>query len=122
MAAWLHGCMAAWLHGSIAPRTVLVAGDSIAGPTLAYWLDRHGLEPTVVERAPELRLGGQNVQRTRRRARRRPPHGHRGTRCEPPEPGSMASPSSTSTLAYLVVHTSVRCATLLVQLHMHLHV
>ena len=45
----------------MAPRTVLIAGASIAGPTLAYWLDRHGLEPTVVERAPELRLSGQNV-------------------------------------------------------------
>jgi 2-polyprenyl-6-methoxyphenol hydroxylase-like FAD-dependent oxidoreductase len=45
----------------MAPRKVLIAGASIAGPTLAYWLDRYGMEPTVVERALELRLGGQNV-------------------------------------------------------------
>jgi 2-polyprenyl-6-methoxyphenol hydroxylase-like FAD-dependent oxidoreductase len=45
----------------MAVRTVLIAGASVAGPTLAYWLERHGWEPTVLERAPELRLGGQNV-------------------------------------------------------------
>lgn len=42
-------------------RTVLVSGASIAGPALAFWLHRHGLTPTVVERAPELRPGGQTV-------------------------------------------------------------
>ena len=42
-------------------RTVLVSGASIAGPTLAFWLSRFGFEVTVVERAPELRLGGQNI-------------------------------------------------------------
>jgi 2-polyprenyl-6-methoxyphenol hydroxylase-like FAD-dependent oxidoreductase len=36
---------------------VLVAGASVAGPTLAYWLRRHGFTPTVVERAPALRAG-----------------------------------------------------------------
>lgn len=41
--------------------TVLVAGASIAGPALAHWLRRHGAEVTVVERAPELRPGGQAV-------------------------------------------------------------
>ena len=40
---------------------VLVSGASIAGPALAYWLDRYGFETTIVERAPELRTGGQNV-------------------------------------------------------------
>ena len=45
----------------MAVRTVLIAGASVAGPTLAYWLERHGWEPTVLERAPELRIGGQNV-------------------------------------------------------------
>ncbi|RMI31473.1 FAD-dependent oxidoreductase [Nocardia stercoris] len=40
---------------------VLVAGASIAGPALAYWLRRRGAEVTVVERAPELRPGGQAV-------------------------------------------------------------
>ncbi|OXR42991.1 FAD-dependent urate hydroxylase [Nocardia cerradoensis] len=41
--------------------TVLVAGASIAGPALAHWLVRRGAEVTVVERAPELRPGGQAV-------------------------------------------------------------
>lgn len=41
--------------------TVLVSGASVAGPALAYWLHRYGYEVTVVERAPELREGGQNV-------------------------------------------------------------
>jgi len=37
---------------------VLISGAGIAGPTLAYWLHRHGFEPTLVEKAPELRTGG----------------------------------------------------------------
>lgn len=37
---------------------VLISGASIAGPVLAYWLNRHGFEVTVVERAPELRKTG----------------------------------------------------------------
>ncbi|NKY85091.1 FAD-dependent monooxygenase [Nocardia veterana] len=41
--------------------SVLVAGASIAGPALAHWLRRRGAEVTVVERAPELRPGGQAV-------------------------------------------------------------
>jgi 2-polyprenyl-6-methoxyphenol hydroxylase-like FAD-dependent oxidoreductase len=39
-------------------RTVLISGAGIAGPTLAYWLLRHGFAPTLVERAPALRTGG----------------------------------------------------------------
>jgi 2-polyprenyl-6-methoxyphenol hydroxylase-like FAD-dependent oxidoreductase len=39
------------------PRSVLISGASIAGPTLAYWLDRYGFEVTVVERAPAVRSG-----------------------------------------------------------------
>jgi 2-polyprenyl-6-methoxyphenol hydroxylase-like FAD-dependent oxidoreductase len=39
----------------------LVSGASIAGPALAHWLHRRGAEVTVVERAPELRPGGQAV-------------------------------------------------------------
>ncbi|GAA1303425.1 FAD-dependent monooxygenase [Pseudonocardia xinjiangensis] len=38
-----------------------MAGASIAGPALAHWLCRRGAEVTVVERAPELRPGGQAV-------------------------------------------------------------
>jgi 2-polyprenyl-6-methoxyphenol hydroxylase-like FAD-dependent oxidoreductase len=36
---------------------VLVCGASVAGPTVAYWLHRHGFNPTVVERTPQLRRG-----------------------------------------------------------------
>ncbi|NBE51832.1 FAD-dependent monooxygenase [Streptomyces boluensis] len=42
-------------------RTVLISGGGIAGPVLAYWLRHHGFEPTVVERAPAPRAGGQAV-------------------------------------------------------------
>ncbi len=42
-------------------RRILVTGASIAGPTLAYWLARQGMNATVVERAPEFRDGGQTV-------------------------------------------------------------
>ena len=41
-----------------AGRKVLISGASIAGPTLAYWLDRYGFAVTVVERAPAVRSGG----------------------------------------------------------------
>ncbi|GAA3605063.1 FAD-binding domain [Microlunatus ginsengisoli] len=37
---------------------ILIVGAGIAGPTLAYWLLQAGHEPTLVERAPELRRGG----------------------------------------------------------------
>ncbi len=40
---------------------VLIAGASIAGPTLAYWLHQYGFEVTLVERAASLRLGGQSI-------------------------------------------------------------
>ena len=40
---------------------VLISGASIAGPALAHWLTRYGCAVTVVERAPELRRGGQAV-------------------------------------------------------------
>ncbi|HXP57771.1 MAG TPA: FAD-dependent monooxygenase [Streptosporangiaceae bacterium] len=42
-------------------QTVLISGASIAGPALAYWLSRYGFHVTVVERAPELRPGGQAI-------------------------------------------------------------
>lgn len=41
--------------------SVLISGASIAGPTLAYWLNRYGFKVTVVERADGLRLGGQAI-------------------------------------------------------------
>lgn len=37
---------------------VLISGAGIAGPTLAWWLTRYGVNATLVERAPTLRTGG----------------------------------------------------------------
>jgi len=42
-------------------KKILITGASIAGPTLAYWLNRYGFSVIVAERAPEPRLGGQNI-------------------------------------------------------------
>lgn len=42
-------------------KTVLISGASVAGPALAYWLDRYGFQVTVVERAATLRPGGQAI-------------------------------------------------------------
>lgn len=39
----------------------MISGASIAGPAIAYWLARCGCVVTVVEKAPQLRLGGQAV-------------------------------------------------------------
>lgn len=44
-----------------AARTVLISGASIAGPALAYWLNRYGFTTTIVERADGIRAGGQTV-------------------------------------------------------------
>ncbi|AZM62028.1 MULTISPECIES: FAD-dependent monooxygenase [unclassified Streptomyces] len=38
--------------------TVLISGASIAGPVLAFWLNRRGYAVTVVEKADALRSGG----------------------------------------------------------------
>ncbi|MET0475784.1 MAG: FAD-dependent monooxygenase [Mycobacterium sp.] len=45
----------------ITDRTVLVTGAGIAGATVAFWLQRYGFTPTVVERTAALRDSGQNV-------------------------------------------------------------
>ncbi|MFL6126099.1 FAD-dependent monooxygenase [Actinophytocola sp.] len=37
---------------------VLISGASVAGPALAYWLNRHGIRATIVERAEKIRPGG----------------------------------------------------------------
>ncbi|TDV45381.1 FAD-dependent monooxygenase [Actinophytocola oryzae] len=37
---------------------VLISGASVAGPALAYWLNRHGVRTTIVERADAVRPGG----------------------------------------------------------------
>ena len=42
-------------------QSVLISGASIAGPAIAYWLERAGYRTTVVERAPALRKGGHAV-------------------------------------------------------------
>ncbi|WP_414168352.1 FAD-dependent monooxygenase [Streptoverticillium reticulum] len=40
---------------------VLISGAGIAGTALAHWLHRAGFTPTIVERAPAPRPGGQTV-------------------------------------------------------------
>jgi 2-polyprenyl-6-methoxyphenol hydroxylase-like FAD-dependent oxidoreductase len=40
---------------------VLVTGASVAGPAAAYWLAQIGCDVTVLEDAPALRTGGQNI-------------------------------------------------------------
>ncbi|SDH56077.1 FAD-dependent monooxygenase [Nonomuraea jiangxiensis] len=42
-------------------QSVLISGAGVAGPTLAYWLARHGFQPTVVERSQDLRSSGNPV-------------------------------------------------------------
>lgn len=42
-------------------QSVLISGASIAGMTLAYWLNRYGYQVTVVELAKGLRRGGSPI-------------------------------------------------------------
>lgn len=42
-------------------RRILITGASVAGNIVAWWLGRAGFTVTVVERAPEFRDGGQNI-------------------------------------------------------------
>ncbi len=39
-------------------KRVLISGIGIGGPTLAFWLQAAGFEPTLIEHAPALRTGG----------------------------------------------------------------
>ncbi len=39
-------------------KKILISGASVAGPALAFWLNRYGFEVTIVERAPGIRPGG----------------------------------------------------------------
>jgi 2-polyprenyl-6-methoxyphenol hydroxylase-like FAD-dependent oxidoreductase len=39
----------------MAAKLILVSGGGIAGTVLAFWLQRHGFTPTIVERAPAAR-------------------------------------------------------------------
>ena len=43
------------------PQKILVTGASIAGPALAYWLSRQGMDVTVVEKSRAFRDGGQTI-------------------------------------------------------------
>ncbi len=45
----------------MAARKVLVVGAGVAGSTAAYWLARHGMAVTVVERAAANRSSGNPV-------------------------------------------------------------
>lgn len=38
---------------------ILVIGAGIAGPAVCYWLKRFGFSPTLIEKSPHLRKGGQ---------------------------------------------------------------
>lgn len=42
-------------------KTALISGAGVAGSTVAYWLNRHGFEVTVVERAAGQRSSGNPV-------------------------------------------------------------
>ncbi|SDS50230.1 FAD-dependent monooxygenase [Bradyrhizobium canariense] len=44
--------------GERAVKNVLISGASIAGPALAFWLTRYGINTTVVEKSSSLRGGG----------------------------------------------------------------
>jgi 2-polyprenyl-6-methoxyphenol hydroxylase-like FAD-dependent oxidoreductase len=43
------------------PGHALICGAGIAGSATAYWLNRHGWDTTVVERADRFRSGGQHI-------------------------------------------------------------
>ncbi|WWD17597.1 hypothetical protein CI109_102038 [Kwoniella shandongensis] len=42
-------------------KNILISGGSIAGPSVAFWLNRYGFKTTLVERWDGVRPGGQNV-------------------------------------------------------------
>jgi 2-polyprenyl-6-methoxyphenol hydroxylase-like FAD-dependent oxidoreductase len=42
-------------------KNVLISGAGVAGPILGWWLHHHGFHPVIVERAEELRTGGQPI-------------------------------------------------------------
>lgn len=39
-------------------KKILISGASVAGPSLAFWLNKYGFDVTIVERAPGIRPGG----------------------------------------------------------------
>src|ERR1700748_2278747 len=42
-------------------KSILISGASVAGPALAFWLNKYGFKVTIVERAPGIRPGGYAV-------------------------------------------------------------
>ena len=42
-------------------KNILISGAGVAGLTLAFWLKKHGFNPTLVEKHPTLRLGGYKI-------------------------------------------------------------
>lgn len=42
-------------------KNVLISSASIAGPALAYWLNKYGFTVTIAERASVLRKGGYRI-------------------------------------------------------------
>src|SRR5690242_14859493 len=48
-------------RGGTMNERILISGAGIAGETLAFWLVRHGFQPTVIERSPVPRPGGNGV-------------------------------------------------------------
>jgi 2-polyprenyl-6-methoxyphenol hydroxylase-like FAD-dependent oxidoreductase len=49
------------MNASINNKNILISGASIAGPALAWWLNKYGFNVTIVEKAPKLRDGGYRV-------------------------------------------------------------
>lgn len=45
----------------MAPLKVLIVGGGITGPALAHWLSKLDCDITIVERAPDLRASGQQI-------------------------------------------------------------
>ncbi|KAI0125415.1 hypothetical protein BJ170DRAFT_703455 [Xylariales sp. AK1849] len=45
----------------MAPLNVLIVGGGIAGPALAHWLSRIGSNITLIERSPQIRASGQQL-------------------------------------------------------------
>lgn len=45
----------------MAPLKILIVGGGITGPALAYWLSKVDCDITIVERSPDLRASGQQI-------------------------------------------------------------
>src|SRR3954464_485817 len=57
-AALVHiQCTYTDLPGGTAVTDVLISGASVAGPALAYWLNRRGMRVTIVAKAPAVPPG-----------------------------------------------------------------